>query len=79
MRYFRQLFSPLADNFLQVWFAHSVNGTSHDNQHSPLSLGRDKKNISVKLSGKVRGHRPTLMSTGYKQLHTNYNKENGKS
>lgn len=75
---FRQLFSPLADSFLQVWSAQSTNG-SYGRKPSEIDYKRisnTNSNKSAMANGAIRGTQP---SSEYEKLFKQYNQENGKS
>ena len=79
MRPIRQLFSPLADNFLQVWSAQSSSTNAHSNDSSPLRLARISQSESVSSSEGKNTSRSIKSTSGYEKLYTKYNQENSKS
>ena len=79
MRAIRQLFSPLADNFLQVWTAQSSLANARSNDNPSLSSARISQIDSLETDGTKGADRSTKSTSGYEQLYTNYNKENSNS
>ena len=79
MRAIRQLFSPLADNFLQVWTAQSSLANARSNDNPSLSSARISQIDYLETDETKGADRSTKSTSGYEQLYTKYNKENSNS